>query len=163
DYVGIAGHTIGTEGASVKDEYQTETGSPPVVDWVTFASEVNPGDDAPLLFLNGPVFARNVRITITGDDGSPDGISPPQVAVIYIGKILAMQRMIYGGHSPIPLQRDTTLQHALIRGGRFLGQAFRRKGVVGGASFQNLTPSWLRENFDPFILSARRFPFFFAW
>jgi hypothetical protein len=74
-----------------------------------------------------------------------------------------MERHIYGGHAPVNLQRDTVLQQPLSRGGQFLGQTFRRLGVTGSAAFKNLTPSWYRDNIEPFVKEARRFPFFWAW
>jgi hypothetical protein len=155
DYVGIAGHTIGTKGASVVVEWSTDAAN-----WTEFATGTAPATDAPILFLGESVFARHWRLTVDGVDSPGD---PPQIAVVYIGEVLAMQRMIYGGHAPLPLARDTVLKRALSRGGRFLGQNIRRMGVTGDAAFQNLEPDWVREHFDPFVKAARQYPFFFAW
>lgn len=155
DYIGIAGHTLGTNGNSVVAEYSTDAST-----WIEFAAGTAPGTDAPIMFLGDSVFARYVRLTVDGVDSPGD---PAQIAVVYIGEVLAMERMIYGGHTPMPLGRDTVLKRALSRGGRFLGQNFRRKGVMGDAAFRHLTPAWYRANFDPFAKHARRYPFFFAW
>ena len=155
DYVGIAGHTVGTKGASVVAEYSTND-----ADWTEFVPGTAPGTDAPILFLGDSVFARYWRLTVDGVDSPGD---PPQIAVVHVGQVLAMQRMIYGGHVPITLARETVLKRAMSRGGRFLGQNIRRQGVMTDAAFRNLTPDWYRDNFDPFVKSARRFPFFFGW
>jgi hypothetical protein len=152
DYVGIAGHTIGTAGGAIKVEYSING-----TDWVLFSSEVAPANDAPLLFLDEEVSALHVRLTL-----SLSAIAP-QIAVIYIGKALAMQRAIYGSHTPITMSRETVLKRALSRGGRFLGQNYMRSGVKTDASFRNLKADWIRSDFDPFVLSARRFPYFFGW
>ncbi len=115
-----------------------------------------PGDDSPIMILNDPIFARYWRTRVTGT-------VVPKIAVVHVGEVLAMERAISGGFSPINLSRETTLKHALSRGGRFLGQNYLRNGVIGEAHFSYLSPSWYRTNFDPFVLSARRFPFFFGW
>ncbi len=117
---------------------------------------ISPGDDAPIMFLNTAKFARYWQLYLKGT-------AMPQVAVVYVGQALAMERAIYGGVTPPNLARDTVLKNALSRGGRFLGQSFRRNGVKSDASFRNLTPSFVRDELDLFIKSARRFPYFFAW
>lgn len=159
DYVGIAGHTIGSKGCTVKVETSDGSlaGSPSEQVWTTFAQEVLPADDAPLLFLAEGVSARYVRIRLTGPGAAP------RLAVIYAGKVLAMQRPIYGGHTPITLSRNTTLRQTLSRGGQFIGQTFERHGVQTSASFRHLDADWVRESFDPFVKEARKYPYFFAW
>ena len=148
-YVGIAAHTIHSAGAAVVVEYSDDGDA-----WDGFG-EFAPGDNKAIMFLAEAVEARYWRITLTG--------GAPEIGVIYIGPVLAMQRPIYGGHSPITLSRQTTLQQSKSRGGQFLGQQFRRKGLTGDAQFANLGPDWYRSEFDPFVREARRFPFFFAW
>lgn len=155
DYVGIAGHTIGTQGASVLVEYSTDNAT-----WLPFSAETAPGTDAPILFLDDTTFARYWRVTIDGQNSPGD---PPRVGVIYIGEVLAMQRMIYGGHTPITLGRDTVLKNAMSRGGQFLGQNIRRMGVATDVAFRHLEAAWYRANFDPFVKAARQYPYFFAW
>lgn len=150
DYVGIAGHTIGSSGASVEVSHSTDG-----LNWTSFAA-IAPGDNLPLMFVDDVVFARYWRITVSGS-------AAPQIAVIYVGKVLAMERAIYGGVAPPNLSRDTVLKNAMSRGGRFLGQNYRRNGVKGNVSFTNLTPGFIRDEFDLFVKSARRFPYFFAW
>lgn len=122
-----------------------------------FSAPVAPADDAPLMFLDEGKSARRVRVRITGT-------TPPRMAVCFAGPVLAMQRMIYGGHAPINLSRETELKQALSRGGQFLGQTYRRLGVRTSASFQHLSASWYRSEFDPFVRHVRKgFPYFFAW
>lgn len=159
DYIGVAGHSIGSEACSILVETSTGSvaGSPPEQVWDQFSEDVTPADDAPILFLDDSRVARYIRVTLTGSGDSP------RIAVIYVGEVLSMERPIYGGHTPLTLSRDTVLSQSLSRAGQFLGQGFRRNGVSGSASFQNLTATWYRANFDPFVKSARRFPFFWAW
>jgi hypothetical protein len=153
DYVGIAGHTIGSSGAAVLAETSMDN-----VVWSGFASGIAPADDAPLLFLDDVRSARYMRAQITG------GTVMPRIAVIYIGDVLEMEREVNGsGFTPITLSRQTVLHRSLSSSGQFLGQGFRRNGVVGSASFRHLDPDWYRENFDPFVAHARSLPYFFGW
>lgn len=89
DYVGIAGHTIGTEGATTKVEYSSDG-----VNFTQFSNSLTPSGDVPIMFLDSAVSRRYWRITLSGSVGIP------KIAVIYIGQVLAMPRSIYGGHSP---------------------------------------------------------------
>lgn len=158
DYFGLFGR-FGSVGCAVKVETSDGSlaGSPSEQVWTTFASEVSPGDDAPLLFLDDSVFARYVRITLSGTGDLP------RLAVVHAGEILAMPLSIYGGHAPMTLQRQTVLYNGLSRGGQFIGQGFRRHGEVCAVQFRHLDPDFVRDEFDPFIKSARQYPFFFAW
>lgn len=159
DYIGVAGHNIGSCAALILIETSTGSfaGSPPAQVWDQFSEDVAPADDAPILFLDDSRIARYIRITISGSGDIP------RLAVVYIGEVLAMQRPIYAGHAPITLSRDTVLHQSLSSGGQFLGQGYRRNGVAGAASFRHLTSDWYRANFDPFVKAARRFPFFWGW
>lgn len=162
DYVGLV-HTLGSAGCSVEVETSDGTVGSPTADgfiWTTFAQAALPSDDCPMLFLDTSRTCRYLRLTI--EDGG-DSEEMPTIAVVYAGEVLAMQRAIYGGHSPITLSRETELTRTLSKGGQFLGQSFRRHGVVGNASFRHLTAAWYRENFDPFVKAARQYPFFFGW
>jgi len=151
DYVGLAGR-FGSAGVSVQVDTSTNS-----TDWEALASSVTPETDAPLMFLDDERVARFVRVTFTG------GGVMPQLAVFFPGVSLAMQRSIYGGLTPITMARRTEKYQAFSRGGQFLGQGFRRHGVSASASFRFLTAEWVRSDFDPFVRSARQYPFFFAW
>jgi hypothetical protein len=150
DYVGIVGRF---NGCSVEVETSPDGDAST---YQPLASDVNPGTDAPLMFLDDSRQARYVRISLAGS-------AAPQIAVVYAGEVLEMQRSLYAGHTPIVLSRNTELHHSMSRGGQFLGQGIRSMGVEGAASFKYLTAEWYREYFDPFVLSARQRPYFFAW
>ena len=160
DYVGIAGHTIGSAGASatVETSMGDFIGSPETQVWTALGGEVSPSDDAPLLFLDDARNARFMRITVDGT------ATLPRIAVAYTGIALVMEREEIGsGFQPANLSRETMLNANLSRGGQFLGQSFRRMGVTNSATFQLLDPEWYRANFDPFVKHARSLPYFFAW
>lgn len=155
DYVGIANHELGTKNYSVRVDVSDDNAT-----WEQFSSDLIPADDSPIMFLDTQVTRRYCRLTFTCLS-SPD--DPARVAVINVGVALAMQRRIYGGHKPLSLSRSTVLTQNLSKGGQFLGQGFVRNGVSGSALYKHLTPSWYRSQFDPFVESARRYPYFYAW
>jgi hypothetical protein len=107
------------------------------------------------LFLFAPVSARYWRLNIS--------VQLPNIAVVNMGQALAMQRKIYQGHTPLTLSRETELSNNVSEGGQFLGRSIIRKGASTSTEWQHLTASWYRANFDPFVKSAREFPFFIAW
>lgn len=48
-------------------------------------------------------------------------------------------------------------------GGQFLGKEIIRRGVQTSIAFKNITASFMRTDFDPFIESAITRAFFWAW
>jgi len=153
DYVGIAAHTLGFDGASVKPQWSNDDSA-----WndVTDVSAHAPADDSPILFLFAAESHRYWRIEITGS-------TVPSVGVVYIGAALAMPRPIYGGHSPLDLSRNTVIRPQRSERGQFLGRSIVRSGFSTDFSWQHLTPEFYRDEFDVFVEDARRFPFFLAW
>jgi hypothetical protein len=158
DYVGISEHTIGSEGAAVTVETSMGdfVGSPSIQSWSALGGSVSPADDAPLMFLDDARNARYMRITLTG-------VTPPKLSAIYAGLALAMQRGPEMGFGPPTLSRRTELHNTMSRGGQFLGQGIKTMGVESSISFARLQQDWYRSDFDPFVRSARQFPYFLAW
>jgi hypothetical protein len=152
DYVGIAGHTLFSSGASVKVEYKFGAGA-----YTIFVADTAPADDTPLMFMQTAVSANRIRITVSG------GTIMPKIAVVYVGVALAMMKMVSAGYRPISMARETVLNQSMSRGGQFLGQGFRRNGTMSTAPFRNLTADWVRASFNPFAKAARKYPYFFGW
>lgn len=151
DYMGIAGHNLATVSAVVSVEY-TINGT----DWVRLR-EFAPVENTPLMFLFPSVTAVGWRLNIESSNGQPF------IGVIYIGESLAMQRPIYGGHSPVTLSRVTDVFPVRSEAGQWIGRTIVRKGVSTEFSWNNLTAQWYRLFFDPFVKAARTTPFFIAW
>lgn len=152
EYIGIAAHTLGESVTTVLAETSTDQTT-----WTTFGVSHLPTTNFPILFLDASRSTRYVRLSFTG------GIVP-KIAVINIGKILAVPYFLSaGGFTPMSLSRVTELTQTLSRSGQLLGQRYKRKGLMGSATFQYMDPDWYRTNFDPFVDYARSKPFFFAW
>lgn len=152
NYFCIGAHTLGSNACTIKVEYQDPSDT-----WVEFGTETMLSKDRAVMMLDDEVETDTVRLTVSGSGDMP------QIGVIYFGNVLAMSRPIYAGHNPITLNRETRLKSSKSRGGQFLGQNFRRSGLVSSVQFQHLEPDWYRDNFDPFAKAARNRPFFFAW
>ena len=149
DYIGIAEHNL--SGAVVSVEFTTNGTT-----W-TQMQELSPGDNSPIMILFTPRTALGWRFVISS---AP---KLPQIGAIYIGKSLAMQRRIYGGHTPVTLGRVTELMPVRSEGGQFLGRQAIRKGVGTTYSWDNLEALWYRQQFDPFVKAAIEVPFFISW
>jgi len=138
--------TVNTSGAPVARLYNN-----------AFATAYAPADNAPLMFLDTARSGRYLRVTVTGAG------AVPRIASIYVGSVLAMEKQMANPFSPLNMARETVLSQSLSRGGQFLGQGFRRNGVMSSVGFRSLTAAWVRSYFDPFSKSARNLPYFFAW
>ena len=82
---------------------------------------------------------------------------------MYLGEVLEMQRPFYAGHSPGKLSRQTTLQPNRSVKGEWLGRSIVREGFGTSFQWRHLKSEWYRANFDPFVASARLYPFFISW
>jgi len=156
NYVGIAAHNIGSVGARVTVQHSSDGSTWDDANDASVApSSVAPTTDGAMLFLFPAVSARYWRLYVE------DVI--PTIGVVFIGGILAMQRGFYVGHSPVTLSRQTVIRPTVSERGQWLGRSVIRSGLKTSVSWKNLTATWYRENFDPFVSSARSYPFFFAW
>lgn len=153
DAVGIAAHTLGFDGASVKPQWSDDD-----VAWndITGIGAHAATADGPVLFLFAAQSHRYWRIEVTGMD-------VPSIGVIFIGAALAMPRPIYGGHSPLDLSRQTVIRPQRSERGQFLGRSIVRGGFTADYAWRHLTPDFYRDEFDGFVEDARRYPFFLAW
>jgi len=151
DYFGIARHNLGSTRATVAFEYSADG-----VEWTTVES-VEPASDHALIVEFDAVNAQFFRLKIT------PGSAAPEIAVLYIGQILRLQRRIYVGHTPIVYGRQSTVSNGFSESGQFLGRVLRRQMFRSSVSMQNITPGWYRSKLEPFADAAAVTPFFFAW
>lgn len=123
----------------------------------TTVETVTPFDDRALLvLLTSPITAQRVRIILTGG-------SDREIGVIYAGIALQMERPLFGGHSPINLSARTSYQNNVSDSGNFLGRSIVREGLETELSWKYISNGWFRNDFQPFVISAKKEPFFIAW
>jgi hypothetical protein len=152
NYFALAGHNLGTDGANIKLQRSSDGSS-----WTDVTSARVLANDYAFMEEFEDVDYRYYRLHIT-----PVSLAP-EVAVLHIGRVLRMERRIYVGHKPITLNRRTTVSSGVSENGAFLGRVKRRQMLQGDASFNNITPAWYRNTFDPFVMAAEEGCFFFAW
>lgn len=149
DFIGIAAHALAGE-TFVLQTAETIGGA------VTDVEAFSPADNSALMTTFEPRTVQEVIFT-----ASLSGFN--EIGVIYAGKALQMERNIYGGHSPIALSQKTTYRSPQTETGQFLSKNIIRKGLGSLFAWQFLDPDWYRENFQPFVESARTKPFFIQW
>lgn len=159
DYVGIARHNFGTEQIAVTIEGLVDADASPEV-WVELVEEFIPADDSPIIARFEPVALAAIRIILTP---GTDTENPPRLAVLYVGKLLQLQRKIYVGHTPITYGRNARVTNGRAESGNFLGRIVLSESLSTEVALQNLTADWYRTYFDPFARAGREEPFFFAW
>jgi hypothetical protein len=159
DYFGLARHNLGTTGAVIQLQ-----GSDDAVTWTDVGEELSPDDDTALMHRFALATYQYWRLSIT------PGSAPPAIGVFYMGKLLVMQRNLWGGHTPITMSYDGVTTIGISESGQYLGAVSRRANPSTSASFKNLTATWVRANLAPFLREAvgtgtNRLPrpFFFAW
>ncbi len=155
-YMGIASHTLATRECVVDFQYSTNGGS----SWDSLGTTA-PGDNKPIMY----VFEESAalwRLRITRDEGSSE-TEMPSVGVFFVGQALIMQRGLYQGHTPISMSRQTTRTTNRTESGQYAGNSIKREGVNGSYDWNNLTASWVRQYFEPFVKAVRAAPFFIAW
>lgn len=158
DYVGIAGHNLGSGRIPVSVEGATqEVGSPPEPDWTEIVPESMRADDTPLIFRFTPQSLSQIRIRMQ------PGAAAPEIAVVYVGKLLVAERGTSADHVPVNLGRQTNVVTGRSESGRFLGRIVIGESRQTALSLQHMRASWYRANMDPFIAAAQEDPFFFAW
>lgn len=152
NYVGIAAHNLGSKAIPVTIQGDSGAG------FVTIVQATTLTDDQPTIFrFPSGVAYTSVRLSLgTGTDAA-------QIGVVYVGTLLALQRRIYVGHTPIKFGRSTKIVNGMSESGQYLGRIITGQSRESAFSLQNMTPGWYRKNFDPFLVAAKDTPFFWAW
>jgi hypothetical protein len=159
DYIAIAKHNFGTEQYTIAIE--VNTGNSP--DWVPLSfTGMSITDDTPIIWRFEPQTLTGIRIKITT---AGEGDVPPEIAVIYVGTLLYLERSIKVDvdHIPLALGLRTTVTSGMSESGNFLGRNVLNQFQESVAEFAWFEPDWYRENFDPFVEAAKDTPFFWAW
>ncbi len=160
DYVGIAGHNFGTGMFPISIEgLATNEGSPE--DWTELNASVLLGNNQPVIFRFAEGSFYQIRIRLQTGQASP--AVAPEAAVIYVGKLLILQRRIYVGHTPITYGYRTNVVNGYSEAGNFLGRIILSEHRESMIEMKNITPGWFRNYMVPFIESAQERPFFFNW
>jgi hypothetical protein len=153
DYVGVARHNFATAGVAVSVETQIGSGDA----WVEVIPASIPANNNALIFQFTSQSAFGVRLKLAAST------SAPEIAVIFVGKLLISTQRIYVGHSPITLNRRVEVVSGMSESGNYLGRIITGSNLTTSVSLTHFKPDWYRDYFDPFVLAAQTTPFFFAW
>ncbi len=149
NFVAIAAHTLVGEPLSIQTA-QTAGGA--LTDLIGFT----PVDNSPIMLIFDTINVREIALV-----GNTSGTT--ELGVISAGTALQMPRNIYGGHTPIDLSSKTEYQSVRSESGQFLGKTIIRKGSEADYNWQFLDDQFIRDEFKPFIESAKTLPFFIKY
>jgi hypothetical protein len=153
DYLAVAVHNLGTS-QNVLSVEGSDGGSP---EWFELVEESIQATDDPIIFRFTPQSLSGIRLRIQ------PGSLPPMVAVLYVGKLLVMERGTHTDHSPINLARTTRVMNGKSETGNFLGRVVLSESRATQFTANRIREVFYRNTLDEFIRSARETPFFFAW
>lgn len=151
DYLAVARHNFGSARIQVSVEALISGV------WTTIVSPVMVVDDTPILFRFDPQAYPSVRLLMRA------GLAAPFAAVVYVGKLLIMEKRLWVGHVPFPFAQRSTISNGMSESGQFLGRIVLGAWRETTASFELITPAWYRANMTAFQLVSKQIPFFFAW
>jgi hypothetical protein len=154
DYVGIARHNLGsgTVAVSVEMVDPNDAGL-----WLEVASSVLLPDDGPAILRFAEIFPTQLRLKLQ------PSATIPRVAVVYVGKLLVLQRGIQPGHVPLPFAASDEIVTGQAESGDFLGRIVTRQSLTTSVSILGLDYDWFHQHMASFVKKARTTPFFFAW
>jgi hypothetical protein len=148
-YFGIAGHDLGTAGATVI--YETWNGA----NWDTRVTH-SPADNSPIFGLLVPRSIAKARIRITG-------VTLPHVAVIYFGAVIEFpQRAAYVGRQDMQDLISEEFSTPVSDGGHFVGRYVTRRAQPVRLAVRHLSEAFKASTLDPLIGFLRSRPAFFA-
>lgn len=115
--------------------------------------------DDPILFRWTAVPVASLLLSIRA------AASAPQIAVIYAGELLVLERSITigRGHVPITYGRRTNMINGMSETGNFLGRIVLGEYRESKAEFEWFTPTFYRSKIDAFLDFAQEAPFFWVW
>ena len=155
DYIAVARHNFGSAQIAVTVQGREESGDP----WADLVEEFMPTNDNALILRFEKTTYHSIRLKLAA------GNAAAQAAVVYAGLLLTMQRRLYVGHVPVNYGRVSNVVAGESESGNFLGSIEIGGYLETAATFNNLTPEWVRTNLVPFLDACRagKRPFFWAW
>lgn len=151
DYIAVARHNFASAAIAVKVEGYVSGA------WTQMVQETMLPDDGPALFRFAPQSLSQIRLTLAA------GSAAPRAAVVYVGRLLVLERKIWAGHVPMPHGRRTRVTNGRSESGTYLGRIVTGEWRETKVPLTLLTPAWVRAELDPFLAVALDLPFFFAW
>lgn len=125
--------------------------------WTEIVEEVVLPDDGPALFRFDLQSLSQIRLRMqSGSDSA-------RAAVVYVGKLLVLERKVYVGHTPMPHARKSSIVNGRSESGNFLGRIVLGSWRESTVPLSLITPAWYRAYMDAFLSVSKDTPFFFGW
>lgn len=150
DYLAIAGQNFAAEEIPISIEFPDFSPNSVIDPFV-------PDDDGPLIFRFIPTILSQIRLRL-----SP-GVSSAQMAVVYVGQLLTLERTMWQGHTPINLARRKKLVSGQSESGNFLGRIITTQWRETNINLSHIGLDFYRTHVDPWIEASQEKPFFFGW
>lgn len=161
DYVAIARHNLASIGCQISVGY-FDALSPP--NFVQLIPDTMLADDGPALFRFTTQQLNNIALRLTTfDTSSPPLALVPEIAVLYVGKLLVMPRKVYQGLTPINYARIAKVTNGKSEAGQFLGRIVLQEFVKDTIPLSLIDPGYYLDHIDAFMEASKETPFFFAW
>ncbi|QUS40571.1 discoidin domain-containing protein [Tardiphaga alba] len=151
DYVGVARHNFGSGNIPVSIEINIDG------NWVEAVEERMLADDSPVMFRFNPAVPSALRVRLQ------EGDAAPRAAVLYVGRLLVLERKIWVGHTPLPDGIKANVANGRSQSGEFLGDIVLGEWRESVLPLSLISPDWHRLHMRPFLKVAKNTPFFFAW
>lgn len=154
DYVAIARHNLGSDGAVVSVE--AVTADNPGVSTVLFTGVVL-ANNRPAILRFDPVSVSSITLKIV------PAASPPRIGVLYVGKLTVMPGSMMQEPVALPYANDDDVVTGLAESGDFLGRIITKRSLSLSYEFAHVDYDWFHSNMGPFVRHGLVTPFFFAW
>ena len=146
--VGIAAHTLGSDGVPMRLEALIDDV------WTVLYPQFTPADDEAIMIMFRSVTVPAIRIRLIS--------AAARIGVVYAGLEMVMPQRVYASAPPLNLVLSTSFETNKSQTGQFVGRSIIANARPFDTTWTHLTETWVRSDFLPFILAARRDPFFVA-
>jgi len=153
DYFAIYRHNLGTTGGTVKLQYSVDSGA----NWLDATTATTLTDNELKISLFDETSSTHWRVYFSL---SATGF---YCGVLMFGQAFNLYRGMPSGFVVPKHGRKNTIINQKTEGGQFAGRAIVSHGAKTTIVNKFVPANWYRENIEPFILHAERYPFLFSW
>jgi hypothetical protein len=153
DYFAVFSHDLTEKTATVKLQWSNDGAT----GWTDLTSALAKSDSEVIFDTFTSVNKRYFRVEVVATT------AVCSIGVIGIGEYLTMQRGINSGFTPPHLDTKNKYLINVADGGLPLGSSVLSRAANINATFDMLTASWVRTNWEPVLAHAELYPMFFSW
>ena len=153
DYLAVAGHNFAS------NEIPTSIDGYIGGVWTQIVGDVMLPDDGPVIYRFEAQSMSQIRLCMQ----AYSALRTARAAVVYVGKLLVIERKIYVGHTPLPDGIKSNVVNGRSESGKFLGRIELGEWRESTIPLSLVSPDWFRTYMRPFLREGKNLPFFFAW